>query len=129
MQRFLTSTREHDDFYCVLHAFDANQKAVNYSFQWYLMDELQSDAVEEISNQIFESITFNREFATENEGKWIYCHCEVDDKVYDTDPVCLSGDFIEMINRNLFDVVDFFNKDGNFDGTRRYVGVRPEACS
>lgn len=83
-------------------------------FQWYLVDDPNSEKESNIDDQIYESITISsNSICNEYRDKWLCCQCEVSDDKYAEGCVYLTNNFIEMIKTNQFDEIAFFDKDGN----------------
>lgn len=83
-------------------------------FQWYLVDDPNSEKESNIDGQIYESITISSDtICNEYQDKWLCCKCEVLDDKYIEGCVYLTNNFIEMIKNNQFDEINFFDKDGN----------------
>jgi len=83
-------------------------------FQWYLIDDPNSEKEFLLDGQIYESITISSDnISNEYQNKWLCCKCEVEDDNYIEGCFYLSNDFLEIISVNQFDVINFFGKDGN----------------
>ncbi len=96
-------------------------------FQWYLVDEPDSENEYILDGQIYESITLLSSNISEYNNKWLCCKCEEDDKRIDG-CVYLSTDFITMISANQFDTIQFFGKDrnGKNGNVRKDIGYRKD---
>ena len=83
-------------------------------FQWYLVDNPNSERKYILDNQTYKSITISSDnISNEYQNKWLCCKCEIQDDNYIEGCVYLSSDFLEMISVNQFDVINFFGTDGN----------------
>lgn len=90
-------------------------------FQWYLVDEPNSEKEYFLNGQIYESITISSTYISKKcQNKWLCCKCEIGDDKYIEGCVYLSDDFCKMINTNQFDVINFFGKDGNIRNDIEY---------
>ena len=97
-------------FTIIVHAAP---KAVG-KFQWYLIGEPNSDKEYILDGQIYESIVVpSNKIKGKWKNKWLCCKCEVDGEKYLEGCVFLRNNFVDMINFNQFDTIQFFNKDGN----------------
>lgn len=82
-------------------------------FQWYLVDEPNSENKYILDGQTHESIVIlSNEICNEYLDKWLCCKCEIGDDNYTEGCVYLSNDFLKMIRTNQFDIINFFDEDG-----------------
>ena len=97
-------------FVIIIHACP-NSKG---RFQWYLVENPNSEKEYILDNQIYESITISSDnISNMYQDKWLCCKCEVENDSYIEGSVYLSSNFPEIISINQFDVINFFGKDGN----------------
>ena len=83
-------------------------------FQWYLVDEPNSENEYILDGQIYESITIlSDDIYNKYLNKWLCCKCEVEGDSYIELCVYLINNFSEMIKTNQFDIINFYDKDGN----------------
>lgn len=98
-------------------------------FQWYLIDELNSEKEQILYGQVYESIVIsNSDINNKYQNKWLCCKCEIGNEHYVDGCVYLSNDFIEMINTNQFDAINFFGNDGNIRRDVSYCKPSNDVC-
>lgn len=92
-------------------------------FQWYIVEDPNSEHKQIIDNQIYESITIaSKTINNKYQNKWLCCECEVNNEKYIEGCIYLSNNFTEMIKTNQFDEVNFFDKHGNIRKDIGYTG-------
>lgn len=83
-------------------------------FQWYLVDEPNSEKKYILDGQVYESfIISSDDICIKYLNKWLCCKCEIENDNYIEGFVYLTNDFLEMIKANQFDIINFFGNDGN----------------
>lgn len=104
-------------------------------FQWYLVDEPNSEKKYILAGQTCESIVISSVDICNNYlNKWLCCKCEIEDDTYTEGCVYLANDFLELIKVNQFDVIRFFGKDGDICNDISYLRsvdrqeVKDETC-
>lgn len=110
-----------DDFVIIIHACpDAVGK-----FQWYLLDEPNSEEKHILDGQIYESITIlSNDIHDKYLNKWLCCRCEIEDEKYNEGCVYLTDGFLKMIELNKFDTVEFFGNDGDIRKDVGYCSIK-----
>lgn len=104
-------------------------------FQWYLVDEPNSEKKYILDGQTYESIVISSADICNNYlNKWLCCKCEIENDTYTEGCVYLANDFLELIKVNQFDVINFFGKDGDIRNDISYLRpvdrqeVKDETC-
>lgn len=104
-------------------------------FQWYLVDEPNSEKKYILDGQTYESIVISSADICNNYlNKWLCCKCEIENDTYTEGCVYLANDFLELIKVNQFDVIRFFGKDGDIRNDISYLRsvdrqeVKDETC-
>ena len=109
--------KDNKTFIVVAHACP---KAIG-EFQWYLVDDPNSDKEYIIDGEEYESIVLSNDVINDTyKNKWLCCKCNVNGEIYSEGCIFLSDDFIEMISKNQFDEIQVCDEDGNIRTGFRY---------
>jgi len=134
MQKHILYSNRNKDFIIILHACPSNTHAcpdnilacpnnADGSFQWYITDCPNRENAREIEGQSYESFTLSTETIAEcYKDKWLYCKRTLPDCDDNEGYVYLSEDLIEMISKNQFDTIEFFDETGNIREDVGYKG-------
>lgn len=116
MKKFIIML-ENNKFIVIIHACPNSVG----SFQWYILDDPNSEIKTSIDGKIYECISITNEYIRDNyNGKWLACHCNIDGESFNEGCIYLTDNFIEIIKENQFDVIEFTDQNGNIS-SRKYV--------
>ena len=93
-------------------------------FQWYLVDDPNSDKKRNIAGQVHESFIISSDKIDKKyKDKWLCCKCEVSGEEYNEGCLLLKDNLVEIIGSNPFDSVKFFGADGNIQDDIEYCVI------
>lgn len=114
-------------FDLILHAYP---NATNCKFQWYVVKDLNDNNPQKLQQQVYESLVLCDETIKKNlKDKWVYCHCITPDDNFNTGCVYLTDDVMEIMRRNSFEKICFYDEDGMIRSDVQYYSYLNKDCT